>query len=136
MKKLLIAVCLVAAGATAYAGDLGKAGKWENTMVMEMEGSPVKMPPVKTTTCLTEEEMKDAEKGVPKSGSNDCKATEYKVDGRTVTWKVKCSGQTEGTGEGKLTYTDESYDGVMTMETAGYKMKMKMSGKWLGACTK
>lgn len=135
-KSLLMAMCALAISATLFAAETpGKPGKWEQTIQTEIEGMPMKMPPVKTTVCITDEDMKNAEKSLPQAQA-DCKMIDYEVDGNTVTWKVKCTGEQPATGEGKVTYTDDAYTGTMKMEMEEMKMTMKMSGKWLGSCTK
>ena len=39
-------------------------------------------------------------------------------------------------GEGKITFTDDSFDGDLHMTIEEREMTTKYSGKWLGACEK
>ena len=130
-------VCAVVLPAAA-ADHPGKAGKWQIKMEMEIPGMPVKMPPVTTEVCLTEEDLKDPAKSVPGNDpkkKTDCSIGDYKVDGKTVSWTVDCPKQNMK-GEGEITYTDNSYAGSMHMTVGEQEMNAKYSGKWLGECTK
>jgi Protein of unknown function (DUF3617) len=120
-------------------GSPQKAGKWQVKMEMEIPGMPVKIPPVTTEICLTEEDLKDPAKAVPGAGdpkrNTDCKVGDYKVDGKTVSWTMECPKQnTKGVGE--VTFSDNSYTGTMKMTVGEQEMSAKYSGKWLGTCEK
>ena len=52
-----------------------------------------------------------------------------------VTWKVACTGQETMTGTGEMTFTGDTYVGLMKMMMAQGEMSMKTSGKRLGDCT-
>lgn len=112
-----------------------KPGKWQIKFEMEMPGMPFKMPPVTTEICVTEEDLKDPQKSVPSDPKAQCKVSDYKIDGNTVSWSMDCPKQnTKGTG--KITYSEDSYSGTMDMTVGEQKMTTKYSGKLLGACTK
>jgi hypothetical protein len=133
MKKFATAIAAAAMLATATvataAGPM-KAGKWQLTMQMDMPGMPVKMPPMTMTHCITKEQ---AEKPEPPKAASDCKVSDYKIVGSTVTWTVKCEKQ-KIVGEGTITYNGDSYDGSMHMKMADREMTQKYSGKRLGNC--
>jgi hypothetical protein len=137
MKKLALygLVLLAIAGAGLAADSPQKPGKWEVKMTMEMPGMPFKMPPVTMTVCVTEEDLEDPQKAVPGDPKSDCKVGEYKVDGNTVSWTVDCPKQ-KTKGKGEITYTGESFSGVMKMDVDGQEMSTKYSGTWKGACKK
>jgi hypothetical protein len=130
---LLALVCLLAV--PTFAADLAKAGRWETTAQMEMPGMPIKMPPQTFVTCLTEEQAKNAENLVPKSGDKrgGCTYTDVKVEGSTVSWKMNCEKQGM-TGAGTITYSGDSYDGSVQMKMGDRDMSMKYTGKYKGAC--
>jgi len=71
--------------------------------------------------------------------NRDCKVTDQKVTGNTVSWKMSCKGK-DGTteGEGKITYAGKSYDGMMmanmTQKGEAMTMKMNFAGKHTGPC--
>lgn len=130
---LLCAVSLLAAPLCAADGP-ARDGKWQVTTTMEMPGIPVRIPPVTVTVCITKDDLKDPEKSVPKQNA-DCKLSDYKLDGNTVTWAVRCDGRTKGSGKGSITYTDNAYTGSMEMNMDGQSMKAKYAGKRLGECT-
>jgi hypothetical protein len=138
IKKLPLLLAIALLPTVAFAAGPAKAGKWEVTSQTEMTGMPTKMPPHTSTYCLTKEEAENPEKLAPEQQrrNGDCKRTDFKVDGHTVTWKVTC--EKSGTkGEGHVTYSSESYTGAMHIAMPnGGEVNVKMSGKYLGACDK
>jgi Protein of unknown function (DUF3617) len=138
MRNYLVLVCAVAfaAGAVAQAPKSPqKPGKWQIKVETDMPGLPMKIPPVTTDVCLTEADLADPQKAVPKDAKSDCKVTDYKVAGNTATWAVDCPSQKmKGTGE--ATYSGDSYTMVTKMKMDGQDMSAKYTGKWLGTCTK
>ena len=78
---------------------------------------------------------------VPKEQTKEeeCKITDQKVSGNTVTWAMKCSGKDAMEVTGKTTYHDDTFEGSMIMISSdpnGEKMKMinHISGKRIGEC--
>jgi hypothetical protein len=143
MKTTLIAaVALLVVAVTAIAQSSPiRPGSWEVTMQMQMAGSPVQMPEMKTTQCVTPDQVKDPSSTLPtgpqgRGGKNDCKVQDYKMSGNTATWKMVCTTPQPMTSTGEMTFTDDSYNGTMTMDSAQGQMTMKMAGKRLGDCTK
>jgi hypothetical protein len=134
-RKFALFVLVCALVVPAYAAGPVKPGKWETTMEMEMPGMPMKMPPITVSHCITKEQAENPENAVPRNDrQKDCKISDMKVDGNTVSWKMTCEkSQTSGTGS--ITYSGDSYTGHMDMKMAGDReMHMKYSGKYLGAC--
>lgn len=131
----LVAGVLLLAPVMASAASPQRAGKWQVKMTTEIPGMPFKMPPISTTVCLTEEDVANPEKSLPKDQKSDCKVTDYKVDGSTVTWSMSCPKQ-KITGNGTITYSSDTYSGEMKMNMDGTEMSQKYEGKYLGACEK
>jgi len=138
MSRIAIALFALAFTSLAQAEDNPqKPGNWEVSMQMEIPGMPFKMPPIKTQVCVTEEDLNDPASAVPKDKNNkDCKVSDYKVDGNTVTWKMVCTGKTKGEGEGEITYSEDAYEGSMRFKMEDTEMNTKYKGKYLGACKK
>jgi hypothetical protein len=134
-------VLAVVAVATVAAQSPIRPGRWEVIMQMDMPNMPMKMPEMKTTQCVTPEQAKDPAGALPtgpqagRGGNSDCKVTDYKVSGQTVTWKLACTTPQPITGAGEMTFTDNSYAGTVKMTTAQGNMAMKVSGTRLGDCT-
>jgi hypothetical protein len=134
-------VLAVVAVATVAAQSPIRPGRWEVIMQMDMPNMPMKMPEMKTTQCVTQEQAKDPAGALPtgpqagRGGNSDCKVTDYKVSGQTVTWKLACTTPQPITGAGEMTFTDNSYAGTVKMTTAQGNMAMKVSGTRLGDCT-
>jgi uncharacterized protein DUF3617 len=138
MKSRYLYVCLlalaVAAPAFAQPKYPMKPGKWRITMQMEMPGMPMQMPATNQTYCITKEQLdKDPKAAIPNDKKSDCKVGDYKADGNKVTWTVSCPSQ-DMTGDGKLTFSEESYTGGMNMKIGEAEMSMKYTGKRLGDC--
>lgn len=135
LKKLFFAsIILLTAISISFAGSVPnmKEGLWEITIKTEMPG--MEMPPMKHTQCLTK---KDFVPQGPQQPGQECKITETKVVGNTVTWTMQCKTQ-GGTmkGTGKMTYSGGSFEGtmIMSMPQANMKITTHMSGKRIGDC--
>ena len=141
MKVISCVVLVALAGAAITAQSPIRPGQWEVVMQMDMPNMPVKMPEMKTTQCVTPEQAKDPASALPsgpqagRGGKSDCKVSDYNVTGNTVTWKMACTTPMAVTSTGEMTFTDDSYNGTMKMNTAQGDMAMKVSGKRLGDCT-
>ena len=126
--------------ATVIAQGPIRPGQWDVTMQMQMAGSPVQMPEMKTSRCVTPEEAKDPSKSLPNGPQgrggqkSDCKMSDYKVTGNTATWKMVCTSPQAMTSTGEMTFTDDSYTGTMKMDSPQGPMTMKMAGKRVGDC--
>ena len=115
----------------ASAADGMKPGLWEITTTVAMPGMPFQPPPTTMRHCYTEQEVK--ENPVPKE--NNCKITDLKSSGNKTSWKVVCTGEAAGKGEGEMTYQgDSAYEGKSKMETQGMTMSMKYKAKRIGEC--
>ena len=140
MKKVAFLMTIVSLiillSGTALAEPNLIPGKWEVTTTTEMVGVPGMagmVPPVTHTQCLTKGEL------VPQSeqGAKECKISDIKEDGDTVSWKMACSGRNgEMEGSGTVTYKGETMAGTMNMiiKGAGMQIKNTISGKRIGAC--
>lgn len=112
-----------------------KPGKWQITVQMEMPGTAMKMPPVTSDICVTEEDLADPNKAVPNDPASGCKVTDHRVKGNVMSWGVDCPAQ-QMTGTGEITFAGDTFTGDVKLNMAGQEMASKYSGKWLGACTK
>jgi hypothetical protein len=139
----LVALFLVgSSGATFAVGPDFKEGKWGVSYRMEVEGMPFPMPPItaRKTMCLNKNNF------VPDNSQQgqECKISDQKVSGNTVTWTMLCYAQERTIeGQGKITYEGDRYDGVMDAklisdDNSGPSVRYKytMQGQRLGACGK
>ena len=142
VRNVVIAVAVMlglvwAAGASAEM----KEGLWEITTKAEMKGMPNnQMPAMTMKQCMTKKDMtpKPANKG-----EQNCKMKDQKVMGDTVTYAMECRDKdgtvTESTG--KMTYKGDSFEGSNNVTMKGkqgppMQMTSRMTGKYLGPCTK
>jgi len=142
MKTTFVVALAVLVGVTAAIAQTPmRPGLWENTMQMQMAGSPIQMPAMKSTRCVTPEQSKDPASSLPSGpdggrGKSDCKMADYKVSGNTATWKMVCTSPQAMTMDAEMTFTDNSYDGTMKSDSPQGQMTMKIAGKRVGDCTK
>ena len=141
MKATSVVVGALVIGATALGAQSPmRAGRWEITMQMQMPNMPVQMPETKTTQCVTPEQLKDPANALPRGpqagrgASQDCKVSDYKVSGNTVTWRMACSTPQPMTSTGEMTFVDDSSTGTMKMNMPQGDMSMKLTGKRVGDC--
>lgn len=132
---LLCAVAMTAAVGAQAAKSPQKPGKWKVTMEMDMPGMPMKMPAVTSEVCVTEQDLTDPQKSVPKDPKSKCTVSDYKVKGDTVSWVIDCPTE-KMSGTGEITYSADSYAGTMKMKVGDREMTQQYTGKWVGACTK
>jgi hypothetical protein len=136
---LVLGLC-IAVTTVLVAQSPMRAGRWEVVMQMQMPNMPVQMPEMKTSQCITPEQLKDPASALPNGSPNAtnnqaCKVSDYKVSGNTVTWKVACSAPQTMTASGEMTVDGDSYVGTMKMTTPQGPMSMKMTGTRRGDCT-
>jgi hypothetical protein len=120
-------------------------GNWEVTTTTSMNGMPPG-PPRKNTQCVTKEQASDpsmAAPGPPQGrgpAPQDCKVTDQKVTGNTVSWTSKCTGAMSLEMIGEIVYSGDTYAGTVTtnMNMNGQAMSIKsnFTGKRLGDCVK
>jgi hypothetical protein len=116
-----------------------RPGQWDATMQMSMANMPMQMPEMKSSQCITPEQLKkDPATGIPSgapNSQNSCKVSDYKQTGNTVTWKMVCTAPQAMTAEGSMTFVGDTYTGIMNMQTPQGAMIMKLAGKRAGDCT-
>jgi hypothetical protein len=136
LSRTLAASALIVSASMSATGDGPRRdGLWNVTIDMQMPG--MQMPPMKTTQCITKEEAADPLKSLPKANAgSECTVSDYKTEGNKISWSMKCAGSRPMSGHGELVYTNDSYTGTMTIDTAGQAMTMKYAGKRAGDCTK
>ena len=142
IKQFLSLLLAGSAGTAFAAGPDFKEGEWGVSYRMEVVGMPFPMPPITASKimCL------DKNNYVPDNSQQgqNCKVSDQKVNGNTVTWTMRCRAQERIIeGHGKITYNGDRYDGVMDAKlistdsqapAVGYKYTMQ--GQRVGACSK
>ena len=137
MKPMPVAVALLVCTAIAYGAAAQqnpmRPGRWEVTAQMEMPG--MQMPAMKNSQCITQQQIDSPTHAVPTGpDSKDCKVSDYKVSGNTITWNMACPSQGM-TGSGELKFDGDTYAGLVKIMTQGKDMNMKFNGKRVGDCT-
>jgi len=125
VASLVLLSLLAPARAADAAGVL-----WETTSQMAMPGMPMQIAPQTQKVCAAKTWTKP-----PPGGDKSCVASDYKMVGSKMTWKMQCSGQMPMTGTGELTFEgSDSYTGAIQATAQGTNMTIKLSGKKIGTC--
>lgn len=135
LRTLALSVSVLALAVTTFAGETKstmKPGNWSITIQMKMPG--MDMPPMTFTRCITQQDADNPQPPSDKSAEG-CKILDHKMEGNTLTWKMKCDAQNM-TGDGKITFGPESYSGEGHMKAGDVEMSQTFEGKYLGACEK
>ena len=135
---VVVATALAVPAADAFAQSPMRPGNWETTIQFDMTGMPMQMPPMKNTRCVTQEQIDSPNRGLPSGPSKtptDCKVSDYKASGNTITWTLACTGAQPMTGTGEMRFKGDTYEGLMKMVMDQKEMGMKISGRRLGDCT-
>jgi len=107
---------------------------WQSTSQasMEMPGiPPMQMPAQSVKVCAPVEWT-----GPPASGEQerDCVSSDFQQDGLKVSWTSVCAGPPAMTGEGEITFTDESrsaYSGVIRYASEEGALVVNLTGERL-----
>ena len=155
-RSIAVAAALAAISATVLAQAPRRDGNWEIKITMDMSGMPnmpagMQMPATTTTQCITKEMVSDPKNTVPmapmgrgqRGGGQmpgNCKMGDYKMEGNTATFSMKCDPPTQMTMSGQIVYGNDSYEGTVKadIDRGGQPMTMNIrySGKRLGDCNK
>ena len=142
LKRIVLAATIggfLLWGVCAFAGVNMHEGLWEFTTKMEMPGMPMQMPARKHTQCLTKKNMLKTMVPKEQDQGEECKITDQKISGNTVTWTMKCKGEDAMEVTGKTTYHGDTFEGTITMipnnpEEGKMKMINHISGRRIGEC--
>ncbi|GAV20522.1 hypothetical protein MMIC_P1490 [Mariprofundus micogutta] len=109
-------------------------GEWEMTTQMEMSGMPAgmpAMPPMTHRQCLSNDMMVPAQT----DKHQNCEKIEQLVSGNTVTWSMRCTANGMiSEMSGTTTYSGDTMEGSMHMNSQGMTMESHITGKRLGPC--
>ncbi len=108
----------------------GKAGLWSSTTTMSMPGMG---PQSRSATyCMTQAEVNSDN---PASNRNpNCTYSNVRVEGRSYSADMVCTGQLNATGHFAATYdSDTHFTATNTVVTNGMTMTNTIEGKWVRA---
>jgi hypothetical protein len=104
---------------------------WDVTSQVKMQGMTV--PSMTFAQCITKDDA------IPQNTSpqqDNCKISDMKTVGSTVSWTVVCKDPNgDMKGNGTITYHGDRFEGQVTMEYAGMTMVTELSGKRTGPCS-
>ena len=111
-----------------------KPGKWQVTVTTVISGIEAAIPPTTLTECVTSDDAANPQPPETGQGS-DCKVSDYKISGNTITWSVSCPNE-KLTGSGSMTFSGDSYTGTTKMKVGDTDITQKLTGTRLGDCDK
>lgn len=132
----LLMLCSAACQADKPKIDI-QEGLWEITTIIEMPGMPIQMAPMKTTQCISQEDL-IPQTQQPDQPDQQCDIANMTTSGNTITYDMTCSSQGNTmTAHSSLTYAQDQMQGTMTatMEPSHMSMTYTLSGKRIGDCT-
>ena len=128
MMFAALAAAWSCAPALAQQKEIGD--QWEVATEMSMPG--MSMPGMTQKVCVARGNDPIVAGG--DGGKEQCETYDVKHSASTVSWKMRCTNPVS-TGTGQMTYKGrDSYSGLMTMESEGHSMQMKLTGRRLGEC--
>lgn len=132
LTAIVVALLLGLTSAGGQAAEPNfKEGLWELTLVMEMPGMPMAMPPQKFTQCLT----RDGALPTPPEGFQECRVSRMEVQGSKVVWEWVCdTGEGPATVGGEMHYQGDKMTGVLKVRQEEMEVVQKLSGRWLREC--
>ena len=137
--RLLLALCTVALEVVSWPvwAAPGNLMEMTTTTTMKMAGMPAIQPQTHTTRICTSAAKPDARDLVPHR--KDCRVSDYRQSGDTVSYHMSCAGKMEMQGDTRLRMSgDGSVHGTvhMTAADAGHPMVMDsvFDGKRIGKC--
>lgn len=141
LRLTVISALLFSFSATAEEMDMAP-GLWKiNTKNPELEAAMASLPPeirkkmgmeAGVKMCMTKAQIARGYEGQGNLGDNNCKVTDVKHRGRTVTVQMKCSGEYPAEVTTQMTHAgNKAWTSVSNAKTAQGTSVTKSSGKWL-----
>jgi hypothetical protein len=125
----LLAAVSVAALATPAIADERPGNLWNTTSQMSMPGMPA-MPPQSMQLCTAKEWTQPP----PAPAGQTCTQSNFQQTGNKVTWSIACTGEMDMTGEGEITFDDDSYTGTILFDAGGMTMTVNLTGTKIDEC--
>ena len=125
----LVAAAAMSILATAAIADERPGNLWDTTSQMSMPGMPA-MPPQKMQLCTA----KEWNQPPPPPAGQTCTQTDVQHTGNKITWSIACTGEMEMSGEGEITYGEDSYIGRILFNAGGMTMTVNLTGTKIGEC--
>jgi hypothetical protein len=125
----LLAAVSVAALATPAIADERPGNLWNTTSQMSMPGMPA-MPPQTMQLCTAKEWTQPP----PAPAGQTCTQSNFQQTGNKVTWSIACTGEMDMTGEGEITFDDDSYTGTILFDAGGMTMTVNLTGTKIDEC--
>lgn len=142
MSRLLTAALLfLTVLPAAAAAPAMQPGLYEISVQMVMKGMPMQMPVSSFRHCITPQDIADGKAYASSENSQDCKISNLRQNGNSVSYDFACTTQGSGSMVGRSSGThhatgyDISMNGRFVPAMEGLsEFSQKMRAKRLGAC--
>jgi hypothetical protein len=118
-----------------------RGGQWELVATFEMTGPAMAPAPSAATLCLDASDAKNPRRLVAaiRFPALQCELEDFRVAGRSVTWRAACKGRYHGSAEGELTFSAESARGKFLVRVedargAAHDVSYRLEAQRTGAC--
>ena len=136
LRILTLSALVLGLGTTAASLAQTQEGSlYRVTTQIELVGLPMQLPDQTTEVCGPKDHS--SQKMVPHD--DNCKVTNFEVDGSTSRYTLVCTGDAELTAKGEFEQVGgDAYRGTMNMVGTSHgqsmEMNMRFEGKRIGAC--
>jgi hypothetical protein len=115
-----------------------RPGRYESLSQIDMPNSPMKISPQKGVECFTADDLKDLSKKLLEEDEyGRCKLSDYRSTASQLSLTATCVEDGESYSMTmEMTFTTDSYTGLVKSLHKQYPMTMKTSGRRIGDCTK
>jgi len=135
MTPSLLLVLTLSWTAMAQSSSPMREGLWEVNSTLNIPGMG-EAPPMKHQQCITAAQIKDPEAALPKM-DNNCRISNYKLNGSTATYTLTCTQPTEVTASGEIKYSgSDAYTGTLTLDSGGTTFGLTYEAHRVGDCPK
>lgn len=108
-----------------------KEGLWKFKVKVEMNNT--KIPEIQFESCLKKDEYIPTQK----NEKSQCKAIKQSFDGKKAEWEFECNNQgIISKMIGKANYSKETMEGEIKVMFNNQEIVQKISGNYIGECTK
>ena len=135
------AICMALLCTTVLAAEDVRPGLWKISLEAAVAASPDWKPQAfELTQCLTESDAQNPSRlllGMASPGATGCDYSNRQYSGNSMTFDVSCAGTLGIKGQGQVTFTQTTLDGVLNLSMGGadkIEMQNKIHASYLGSC--
>jgi len=131
-SNILATLVFLVVPLSAAAADGLRPGSWRVDSTMEIPNLPSVLTSSSATYCISKEEARDPRRLVFRQ--KDCIFKAFSKENNRMTWKMNCSGKTNGilTGEGLM--GGDTFESTMKLQSGDSVSMLQIHARRLGEC--